>query len=58
MERMAIDIDDYRKALETATDEGYRAHLLNDFVVRGDKVYPKIDIVQSMDRSWNIRSRT
>ena len=48
--RTRIELDTYSHALATAQDEGYRAHLLNDFIVKDDGAYPKIDIVRSSDR--------
>ena len=48
--RTRIELDTYRNALATTQDEGYRLHLLNDFIITDDGAYPKIDLVRSSDK--------
>jgi len=55
MERYTLTIEEYRKALSEATDTGYRAHLVNDFVITPDgRVMPKLTIAKHDERDYAI----
>ena len=51
MEHFTVTLDDYRKALDTATDSSYKTHLEKDFIVTIDgKVLPRVDFVKTSKR--------